>query len=82
MGATAWFFGVLRGGLEIAIVVGLAMLAIVVAANTIGVVLPFLLSRLGIDPAVASSPLITSIADVAGLVIYFWLASTLLGSMA
>ena len=82
MGATAWFFGVIRGGLDIAIVVGLAMLAIVVAANMIGVVLPFLLSRLGIDPAVASSPLITSIADVAGLVIYFWLASTLLGSVA
>ena len=82
MGAAAWFFGVIRGGLDIAVVVGLAMLAIVVAANTIGVVLPFLLSRLGIDPAVASSPLITSIADVAGLVIYFWLASTLLGSVA
>ena len=81
MGAAAWFFGVIRGGLDIAVVVGLAMLAIVVAANTIGVVLPFLLSRLGIDPAVASSPLITSIADVAGLVIYFWLASTLLGNV-
>lgn len=54
------------------------MLSIVVVANSIGVILPFLLSRMGIDPAVASSPLITSIADVAGLVIYFWLASSFL----
>ena len=81
MGMTAWFFGLLRGDVDIAIVVGLAMLTIVVAANSIGVILPFLLNRLGIDPAVASSPLITSIADVAGLAIYFWLASALLGGI-
>jgi len=78
MGVTAWVFGLFRGGPEIAIVVGLAMLSIVVVANSIGVILPFLLSRMGIDPAVASSPLITSIADVAGLAIYFWLASSFL----
>jgi len=82
MGVTAWLFGLFRGGTEIAIVVGLAMLSIVVVANSIGVILPFLLSRMGIDPAVASSPLITSIADVAGLVIYFWLASSFLGGLS
>ena len=58
------------------------MLSIVVVANSIGVILPFLLNRMGIDPAVASSPLITSIADVAGLVIYFWLASSFLEGLS
>ncbi|HPJ08855.1 MAG TPA: magnesium transporter, partial [Deltaproteobacteria bacterium] len=41
--------------------------------------LPFILSSLRMDPAVASSPLVTSIADVVGLAIYFSIASNILG---
>ncbi len=78
MGFCAWVLGLFRGGLELGIVVGLAMTSIVVAANMVGVILPFLLSRFRLDPAVASSPLITSIADVAGLIIYFSIATRLL----
>jgi magnesium transporter len=40
--------------------------------------LPFLLSRFRLDPAAASAPLVTSIADAAGVVIYFAMASWLL----
>jgi len=40
--------------------------------------LPFILTRLRIDPTVASSPLITSICDAAGLVIYFSIATLIL----
>lgn len=54
------------------------MLIIVIVANSIGAMLPLVLNRLGFDPAVASSPLITSIADVIGLLIYFWIAVSLL----
>lgn len=79
VGLATWLLGLFRGGFEIGIVVGLAMLSIVVVANLIGVVLPFLLTRLRLDPAVASSPLITSIADVVGLMIYFSIATRLLG---
>jgi magnesium transporter len=55
------------------------MTGIVLVSNLIGTGLPFLLNRLRLDPAVASSPLITSVADVAGLGIYFLIAAWILG---
>lgn len=79
-GLATWLLGSFRGGFEIGIVVGLAMLSIVIVANMIGVLLPFLLTRLRLDPAVASSPLITSIADFVGLMIYFSIATWILGA--
>lgn len=78
MGLAAWGLGLVRGGPEVGFAVGLAMVLIVVVSNTIGVLLPFALNRLRLDPAVASSPLITSIADVAGLLIYFSVATRVL----
>jgi magnesium transporter len=78
MGFAAWLLGIFKGGLEIGIVVGLAMASIVAVANLVGVVLPFLLSRFRLDPAVASSPLITSIVDAVGLIIYFSIATRIL----
>lgn len=78
VGLATWGLGLLRGGIEIGFVVGLAMIAVVIASNLIGVMLPFLLTRLHLDPAVASSPLITSIADVVGLIIYFAIATRIL----
>lgn len=80
IGLATWFLGLFRGGFEIGVVVGLAMLTIVVVSNMIGVILPFLLSRLRFDPAVASGPLITSVADVIGLILYFSIASQVLGA--
>ncbi len=79
MGIAGWFLGVFKGGIEIAVVVSTAMLSIVVVANLIGVVIPLVLSRLKVDPAVASSPLISSISDVTCLMIYFIIASRVLG---
>jgi magnesium transporter len=55
------------------------MAAIVVVSNLIGMSLPFIFTKIGQDPTVASSPLITSIADASGLLIYFFFASLLLG---
>lgn len=46
--------------------------------SLIGVCLPFLLSRFRLDPASASAPLITSIADTVGVVVYFGIASAFL----
>jgi magnesium transporter len=80
MGIASSVLGIFRGGLEIGIVVGLAMVLIVLVANFIGVVLPFLLTRIRVDPAVVSNPLITSVADVTGLIIYFSIATWILGS--
>jgi magnesium transporter len=70
--------GVFRGGFELAFVVAASMLIIVMAGSLIGMSMPFLLSRFGLDPATASGPLITSIADIAGVLIYFSIATALL----
>ncbi len=78
MGIFSWALGLFRSGVEIGIVVGLSMATIILFANLIGFSLPFILAKLGIDPAVASSPLITSIADAGGLFIYFSIASAIL----
>ncbi|KRP37202.1 MAG: magnesium transporter [Opitutaceae bacterium BACL24 MAG-120322-bin51] len=72
--------GQLYGGdSKIALIVGLSMISIVFVANSFGALLPFVLSRLKVDPAAASSPLITSIMDVLGLLIYFSIAVVVLG---
>lgn len=70
--------GVVRSGWAIAAVVALAMILIVIVGSLIGLMLPFLLSRFGMDPATASTPLVTSIADVTGVIIYFSIARAFL----
>lgn len=75
MGVAVSFIGIFRGGSEIALVVALAMIAIVIVGSTVGMSLPFLFSKMGRDPATASAPLITSIADVFGIFIYFSIAA-------
>lgn len=70
----------MRGGFSIGLVVGLTMLIMLLFTNLIGVLLPFVLIRLNRDPAIASGPLITSVADAVGLLIYFWIASLILGA--
>ncbi|MFW6380355.1 MAG: magnesium transporter [Halorhodospira sp.] len=76
-----WGLGLYRGGVEIAWVVALAMVAVVFMGSMIGMLLPFALQRLKLDPATASAPLITSIADIGGILIYFTIATAMLGSM-
>jgi magnesium transporter len=71
--------GVFRAGSDVATVVAVTMVAVVVVGSLVGMSLPFLLDRLGLDPATASAPLVTSIADIAGVLVYFALASWYLG---
>ncbi|MCH8553052.1 MAG: magnesium transporter [Natronospirillum sp.] len=71
--------GVIRGGPDIALVVASSMIVVVVMGSLIGMSLPFLLNRLGWDPATASAPLVTSIADAVGVLIYFTIATMVLG---
>jgi len=59
---------------SIALIIGLSMISIVLVANIFGALLPFALTKVKVDPAVASSPLITSVMDVLGLIIYFSIA--------
>jgi len=63
----------------VALVVSLALFATVVCAKTIGCVLPILAKRLNFDPAVMASPFITTIVDALSLIVYFAIASSILG---
>jgi magnesium transporter len=54
------------------------MVLLVLWANMVGALMPLLLRRLGFDPAVASAPLITTLVDATGLLIYFSVAAWLL----
>lgn len=78
MGIAVSVLGVWRGGTEIGIVVAIAMTLVVVVGSMVGMLLPFVLTRMKLDPATASAPLITSIADIAGIIIYFTTATILL----
>jgi len=58
----------------LAIAVGLALVGIVAFGSLAGSMLPFLLKRIGFDPASASAPFVATLVDVTGLVIYFSVA--------
>jgi len=63
----------------IAVTVACALVGIVTFGSVAGSLLPFLLKRVGFDPASASAPFIATLVDVSGLVIYFTIASVILG---
>ena len=64
---------------SIGLVVAVTLLLVVTTGTTVGSMLPLLLTRVGVDPAIASSPFVASIVDVTGIVIYFSVAIQLLG---
>lgn len=64
---------------EVTFVVSLTMVCTILVGSLIGMLLPFILTKLKMDPATASAPLITSLADIAGVLIYFSIATWYLG---
>jgi magnesium transporter len=62
------------GSVNLAIVISLSILVMILWANIIGSLLPLILEKLGLDPAVISSPFIATLIDVTGLLIYFNIA--------
>jgi magnesium transporter len=66
-------------GTEVATVVALTLLFVVITGTIVGAMLPMAFTKLGFDPAIASSPFVASLVDVAGIVIYFNIAIHLLG---
>ena len=68
-----------RAPLSLAITVAVTMFAICVWSTTVGSLVPILAQRFGVDPAVLSAPLITTLVDATGLVIYFTIAKLILG---
>jgi len=62
----------------VALTVGLALVGIVLWGTLAGSMLPFVLRRLGFDPAASSAPFVATLVDVTGLVIYFSVATVIL----
>jgi magnesium transporter len=80
MGVVAFIRALTWGaGDALALTVALAIMAIVLWANNMGSLLPLLAVRLGIDPAIVSGPMMSTLVDATGLLIYFSIARIVLG---
>jgi magnesium transporter len=78
VGFTRAYFVGAHGNVAIALVVGVSVVMIVLLGTLVGSLLPLLIKRLGLDPAVSSTPFIASLVDVLGLLVYFTVATTIL----
>lgn len=80
MGAIGFVRALLwHSGTPLAITIAVALFAIVLWANSIGAILPLLASVLRVDPAVISGPVMSTLVDATGLIIYFNLARWIIG---
>jgi len=75
----AFLVGIVWAGTQVALAIALSILGIVVWAATLGAVLPLFAVRVGLDPALVSGPLLTTVVDATGLLMYFSIASAILG---
>ena len=58
----------------VALTVGIALVGVVLWGTLSGSMLPFVLRRIGADPATSSAPFVATLVDVTGLIIYFSIA--------
>ncbi|GAA2803822.1 magnesium transporter [Saccharopolyspora taberi] len=83
LGAMLAVVGLLIGALlvdfPVAVTVALSVVVICSWAAVVGAAMPLLAKRIGIDPAVVSAPLVTTLVDATGLIIYFLIARAVLG---
>jgi len=79
MGIGISIMGIWRGGFNVAKIVVTAMFINVVMGSLVGIILPFIFIAIKKDPATASTPLITTIADIIGTAIYLSIATIILG---
>lgn len=77
LGTLAYFF-FKDAPILFGVVVGLSICSSMVIATSIGTMVPLLLRKLGIDPAIATGPFVTTTIDILGVGIYFLIASALL----
>ncbi|WP_146341649.1 magnesium transporter [Nesterenkonia sp. NBAIMH1] len=66
-------------GTDIGLIISLTLLVVCFWASSVGGILPLIATRLKIDPAVFSAPVVTTLVDATGLVIYFLIANAVLG---
>lgn len=79
LGTTLFFRSMMISpSLRVAFSVSLALAVVVIFANTVGAILPFLARLIRIDPAIMAGPLLTTIVDVSGIMMYFLVVHSIL----
>jgi magnesium transporter len=79
IGTVAFFRALLWGAhMPLAITVSITILAICMWSTTVGSLIPIVAQKFGVDPAVLSAPLITTLVDATGLIIYFTIAKMIM----
>ena len=79
LGIVAYFkFIEIEEPMKLGLVVGLAIFASMLIATSIGTLVPILLRKVDVDPAIASGPFVTTSTDVLGILLYFIIANSLL----
>ena len=83
LGAVLGVLGFIVAGLvygwPIGLVIGLTLLSVCMMAATVGGLMPIIAKKVGADPAVFSNPFISTFCDATGLILYFTIATTVLG---
>ena len=65
--------------LQLALTVGLSITVTVIMSKTIGCLLPLIAKKLKLDPAIMAAPLITTIVDILSILLYFQIATIIMG---
>ena len=78
IGCLAGLFVYIMGEPQLFWVVSLSLLSVVILASFMGTLTPILLDRIGINPAIASGPFITTANDIIGIITYFFIAHLLI----
>ena len=79
LGTLGFTLATLVYGLDMGMVIGLTLLSICTMSATVGGAMPIVAKTVGADPAVFSNPFISTFCDATGLVIYFLIATSILG---
>src|SRR5690606_444619 len=64
-----------------ALAIAFSLVGVVLWGSLVGAMLPFVLRRMGADPASSSAPFVSTLVDVTGLIIYFTIATLILGNV-
>ena len=75
MATAAYLLGIIRSEMNIAFIVAVSMFSIVFIGSLIGTILPFILTKFKLDPAISGAPVLTSICDIIGTAIYCAIAT-------
>ena len=83
LGAAIWaIVGFWLGSWQLAAVVGGSLAMVILVAATLGAVIPYALRGVGVDPAVAQGPFVTTLNDILGIMVYLGMASVFLSAIS